>query len=190
VEQEVSMRRGRPHHIPELHKAEMDLASLSWRIPWESERHQRILRVVFMINGQQRNLMEEQTIKCGGFVINSLDLAARKTMDGRRRATADLIAAKLKVELRLYQANNGRLPNKLSDLVNVKFLLRVPVDPFDGRLFRYEKSRWDPDRKCNTAVLWSVGEDRQDDGGQVSGNDKSRTSAGEDLIYRVPPPRP
>ncbi|HEY7330582.1 MAG TPA: ABC transporter permease [Gemmataceae bacterium] len=184
VELEVSSRRGRPHLAPELHKAEMDLASLSWRIPWEYERHQRILRVVFEMNSSKR----VQTIKWGGFVLDSLDQMARKTLD-RRRATADLSAAKLKVELRLYQANNGRLPDKLLELVKARFPLGVPVDPFDGRPFRYEKSRWDADRKCNTAVLWSVGEDQQDDGGQVSGNDKAQTSAGEDLIYRVPLPR-
>jgi hypothetical protein len=37
-------------------------------------------------------------------------------------------------------------------------------------------------------VLWSVGEDTQDDGGKKQGIQIQRTSVGEDLIYLVPPP--
>jgi hypothetical protein len=37
-------------------------------------------------------------------------------------------------------------------------------------------------------VLWSVGEDTQDDGGKKQGIHRQSTSVGEDLIYLVPPP--
>jgi hypothetical protein len=37
-------------------------------------------------------------------------------------------------------------------------------------------------------ILWSVGEDTQDDGGKRQGIHRQRTSVGEDLIYLVPPP--
>jgi hypothetical protein len=184
VEDEVSMMRANMHRVLALKNAEMELVTLCWRIPWEHERHQRILRVVFEIDPQQRL----HTRKWGGSVLDGLDEPARRTML-RRRITAALNAAKLKVALRLYQTKRGRLPDKLIELVRAGYLPDLPLDPFDGRPFHYEKSRWDPDRRCNTAVLWSVGEDEQDDGGRLPGNDKQSTSRGEDLIYRVPPPR-
>lgn len=37
-------------------------------------------------------------------------------------------------------------------------------------------------------ILWSVGEDRQDDGGKEQGIDRGDSSVGQDLIYLVPPP--
>jgi hypothetical protein len=38
-------------------------------------------------------------------------------------------------------------------------------------------------------ILWSVGDDGQDDGGKEQGINQQQTSSGEDLIYLVPPPR-
>jgi hypothetical protein len=57
-----------------------------------------------------------------------------------KRYIADSSAARLKVALRLYQAKEGKLPTNLAELVP-HYLPSVPIDPFDGKPFRYRVSR-------------------------------------------------
>ncbi len=177
----------------ELEKSEMDLISLLWRIPWELERHQRLLRVVFEGSLDQRKLVANW----GGFYMGSLNPPESKDQEQQdRRATAELFATLLKVGLRLYQARNGEFPDNLSELASDqvpglkqrKYLPAVPPDPFDGKPFRYRVSLDKHGRQ--KAVLWSIGEDNHDDGGKKPGNHHTVTFPGEDLIYNVPqPPR-
>ena len=72
-------------------------------------------------------------------------------------ATALRDAAMTLVAVERYRAVHGRSPESLDQLVP-DFIPKVPIDPFDGQPLRY---RLDPDRY----VVYSVGEDRQDDGG-------------------------
>ena len=59
----------------------------------------------------------------------------------------------------LYRREQGKLPGKLNDLVP-RYLPAVPVDPFDGNPLRYIVQGDD-------FVVYSVGEDLTDDGGDV-----------------------
>jgi len=184
VEREVVSPKDHPFGNLELQRAEMDLVSLLWRIPWEHERHQRILRWVF--EGEDTPRHRRQAEKWGGFAMSNLDLLARREDPREHRIAATLHAAQLKAALRLYQAKNGKLPATLDELVQHKYLPNVPNDPFDGLPFRYRLTQDQGGRLV--AILWSVGEDRCDDGGKQQGIKNQRTSPGEDLVYPVPPP--
>ena len=59
--------------------------------------------------------------------------------------------------LRLYRKENGRYPEDLQALAP-KFLPSVPSDPYDGKPLRYRKLQ-------KGFKVWSVGENRKDDGG-------------------------
>jgi hypothetical protein len=59
--------------------------------------------------------------------------------------------------LRLYRKENGRYPENLQQLVP-KYLPSVPIDPYDCKPLRYRKLQ-------KGFKVWSVGENRKDDGG-------------------------
>jgi hypothetical protein len=120
-----------------MRQAEIDAAALMWRIPWEQERHQRILRLALWSDRRLRHQLDER----GGSALGIL-LARLSRNDQRRsnRQLADLHAAQLKVALRLYQAETGKPAATLEVLVP-RYLPVIPVDPFDGQPFRYRLSR-------------------------------------------------
>src|SRR5262249_32967936 len=59
---------------------------------------------------------------------------------GQQRRLCWLHAAQLRVALRLYQAEQGRPAERLTQLVP-RYLSDVPRDPFDDQPFRYRLSR-------------------------------------------------
>ena len=63
------------------------------------------------------------------------------------RADSDIAATKIIIACHLFQREAGRKPNTLDELVPT-YLTSVPLDPFDGKPFRYN-----PD----TGVIYSVG---------------------------------
>jgi hypothetical protein len=87
-----------------------------------------------------------------------------------------LLTAELAV--RCYQSEQGRLPPSLEQLVPT-YLQRVPSDPFSGRpvIYHPQGSNW---------LLYSVGEDGVDDGGQRAGRSVSGTFTKGDLFYDSP----
>ncbi|HWI57647.1 MAG TPA: hypothetical protein VNZ22_10505 [Bacillota bacterium] len=86
------------------------------------------------------------------------------------------------VALKRYQLRYGQYPGELSALVP-EFLMALPRDPADGQPLRYHLK---PDA---TFLLYSVGEDGLDDGGDASQTDKSegvRWQKGRDLVWPQP----
>lgn len=69
---------------------------------------------------------------------------------------ATVAALRLKVALRLYEQQHGQLSADLGALVP-EYLKEIPLDPYDGKPFRYSK----PEKK-----VWVVGRDLVDDGGK------------------------
>ena len=84
----------------------------------------------------------------------------------------------VELALRCYESEQGRAPTGLEQLVP-QYLQRVPSDPFCGRpmLYRPQGTNW---------LLYSVGEDGVDDGGQRVGRPVSGTVTRGDLFYDSP----
>lgn len=74
------------------------------------------------------------------------------------RNVAQLRTARVSLAIQRYRLATGNLPDTLADLVPT-YLDAVPEDPFDGRTLRSEKLE-------TGFVVYSVGEDRMDDGGK------------------------
>jgi len=73
-------------------------------------------------------------------------------LDSALNHHASLGATHLLIGLRLYEMENGHLPDQLQELVP-DFIEELPVDPFSGNPFRYDKER---------KLVLSIGIDRQD----------------------------
>jgi hypothetical protein len=94
-----------------------------------------------------------------GDTLDSLLLPALHGFPGAKckenvwaRATQTILA------IRAFQKARGHLPEKLEELVP-EFLAAVPADDFDGKPLRWSKAK---------QVVYSVGEDLVDDGGDES----------------------
>ena len=74
------------------------------------------------------------------------------------KSIAQLRTARVSLAIQRYRLATGNLPDTLADLVP-RYLDAVPEDPFDGRTLRYEKLE-------TGFVVYSIGEDRMDDGGK------------------------
>jgi hypothetical protein len=88
--------------------------------------------------------------------------------------TADAQAA-LAVER--YRLANGKLPDHLSDLVPT-FLPTVSTDPFDGKPLRYKTL-------AKGYVVYSVGDDREDNGGTEKNSKGQIYVPGTDITFTV-----
>jgi hypothetical protein len=88
-----------------------------------------------------------------GPLANSLKRAMRAETERSLVLTA--------ISLKRYGLRSGKSPASLQSLVP-EFLPSAPIDYMDGKAIKY---RFEPD---NTSVLYSVGEDYKDDGGDSS----------------------
>jgi len=90
---------------------------------------------------------------------------------------------KAQVAIKAFAGRRGEPPQRLQDLVDGMFLASVPQDPFDGGPLRYSRDR---------LLLWSVGPDEKDDGGQDAPLDDQRVSSSledaalKDFVWRAP----
>lgn len=92
-------------------------------------------------------------------------------------ATRELLVTDL--ALRRFELAHGRQPDSLSELAP-KFLAAAPIDPWDGMPLRYRR------QSDGSSVLYSVGEDGRDDGGDgSSGKTGTRANfvSGRDLVW-------
>ena len=87
---------------------------------------------------------------------------------GRLQATRTILA------LRAYQLTHGQLPGDLNALVP-EFLEAVPLDDFDGKPLRYSARK---------KIVYSVGKNLKDDGGDDRGSDAPELQRHLDLAYK------
>jgi ABC-type transport system involved in multi-copper enzyme maturation permease subunit len=100
-----------------------------------------------------------------------------QSLNGTFRAgRAELRCAVVALAAERFRRRNGRWPGRLDELAP-DYLATVPADPFDGAPLRLR-------RLPDGMVIYSVGPDGQDDGGDVAGvPDTNRT--GKDLGFRL-----
>jgi len=92
------------------------------------------------------------------------------------RARATLRATECLVGLRRWQLTHRGLPRSLLIAVMDAGLKSVPTDPYDGKPMRLVTLGGEP-------VVYSVGRDGKDDGGQ---KDSNKDMQAGDLLYRLP----
>lgn len=86
------------------------------------------------------------------------------------------------IALKRYQLRHGAYPSALAAL-KPEFATEVPRDPIDGKPLRYRLN------SDGTYVLYSVGDDGKDDGGDVSAATPSKTTSwlqGRDWVWPLP----
>jgi hypothetical protein len=100
-------------------------------------------------------------------------------------------AARQQVALGLFQLEKGAVAQNLQELVPKYFPAGLPTDPYSGQPFHYRLApKDDPAEPPGSAILWSTGPDRQDDGGRFQGDlfaddDVRWDRGGFDLIVTV-----
>ena len=118
----------------------------------------------------------------GKMLFYILPPASNKLIKLKCQIESDIIATNLIVNIHTYKKDNGAFPKNLQDLVP-KYIDAVPVDPFDGKPFRYK-----PDKD----IIYSVGEDCIDSGGSTAKLPKYECKSGkpnrwhlEDAVYEI-----
>lgn len=108
--------------------------------------------------------------------VKGREIRYYEMMHTRVAALVRLLTAELAV--RCYQSEQGRAPVDMEQLVP-KYLQRVPIDPFSDKpvIYRPQGTNW---------VLYSVGEDRVDDGGKRASPSVSGIVTNRDLFYDSP----
>jgi hypothetical protein len=93
------------------------------------------------------------------------------------RFEAKLRDAQTALAIERYRLVNGSLPGQLNDLVPA-FLPAVPADPFDGKPLRYKLL-------ATGYIVYSVGEDREDNGGTEKTSKGQSYVPGTDITFTV-----
>jgi hypothetical protein len=121
----------------------------------------------------QRSVLEHVLSKNSlGEVFLSMDVGSVElTMKHKCIEKSRFAATQIILALRRYQLESGALPQTLDALVP-NYLPQVPGDDFDGQPFRYLAEK---------KLLYSVGENLQDDGGVARDAQKNRL----DYIYPI-----
>ena len=91
----------------------------------------------------------------GKVLFGMLVPATDSLLERKCRAECAVAATRLVIACNAYRAEKGTWPDDLQALVPV-YLAAVPVDPFDGKAFRYSPSK---------RIVYSVGKDLKDSGG-------------------------
>jgi hypothetical protein len=82
-------------------------------------------------------------------------------------------ATRAELAVRIYERAKGHLPESLKELVKEKILDAVPLDPFSDKPLHYSRSK---------RIIWSVGLDGTDDGGD---GDTDHKWVGKDAVWKI-----
>jgi hypothetical protein len=123
------------------------------------------------IDAQDKLLLHEP-----GFWV-ALCPAVQKVLQADLRTKAILRTAYTALAMERFHLANGRWPGKLDELVP-QYLSNVPVDPYDGAPLRMS-------RKGSAVIVYSISQDKVDQGGVLLANP---TSAGSDIGFILQDP--
>ena len=93
------------------------------------------------------------------------------------RSIAQLHTAQVALAIQRYRLATGNIPESLADLLPT-YLDAVPKDPFDGKDLRYKKLE-------TGFVVYSIGEDGNDDGGQEKPRKKTSGDVPVDITFII-----
>ena len=197
----------------------VELMRFSLEVPWEKARLRRLLQAFYSRDPKEGEFAFERTPQLFRQQIRQFYRRKVNEVQPWAGAQAQVRAALLRVALRLYQEETGKPAERLTELVPkyLPDVPKDPYDdkPFRYRLSRGETLRWPPEyflpgsstpieggpapsdaKLVNTrnvpagqGILWSVGEDRKDNGGHAQQGPWSPGSTSDmDLIFLVPLP--
>jgi hypothetical protein len=109
----------------------------------------------------------------GSILIALLVPSVTRVVDVPERGMMDMKMVQAGMGLSMFHKQHGRYPARLEELVPV-FIKKVPTDIYSEKTIRYIQ-------RGDGFSLYSVGRNRQDDGGKR--NDDS--PGGDDLGYKV-----
>jgi hypothetical protein len=105
-------------------------------------------------------------------------------LEGKCQMEGSIAGARLIVAIQSFRQKNGKLPDELTALCP-DYLPSVPLDPFDGKPFRYSASK---------AIAYSVSKDLKDSNGsteippgEIYGDDYPRTWIAFDGVFKIDP---
>jgi len=113
---------------------------------------------------------DTRAIRSGGLLTAILTPAMHSVLQHVARAQAANGAALVAVATTRYRLDHGSLPEKLDVLVPA-YLDEIPADPFDGKPLRlvHKDDQW---------IVYSIGPDGKDDGGQAYDREKKTGDIG------------
>lgn len=103
--------------------------------------------------------------------------ALTRALNADARDLAMQRMARMALAVERYRIAKGALPAQLTDLVP-QFLPELFQDPFDGQPLRYKRT---PDGY----MLYTIGDDRQDDGGEEKPKNSGKGARGRDFAFHV-----
>jgi hypothetical protein len=128
-----------------------------------------------------RLLNESQSAAARGQILGEVLLALRVPVMRKMQLASDRIQQiqnnlSLAFALEAHRRQHGQYPKEL-DALAPRYLKQIPLDLFSGKAMIYRPT-------ADGYLLYSVGQNGKDDGGQTYGEDP----AGDDLRVRMPPP--
>ena len=187
----------------------VDLVSFAWSVPWERERTRRLVGMGFeRAAGPQFHRLTRGRPGAAGLALRTPSVQDLTEFDRQLRVYRRAVALRLAV--RLYWADRGTVPPDLDAVVAAGILPAVPTDPYadppapfhyrvsEGETFAVPRERIGPTTVPPTIhvgtatkgqpIVWSVGQNKTDDGGRSLPVAPGNPSRAEDLVYLVPPP--
>jgi hypothetical protein len=152
-----------------------------WRFAWMDQDHLHYLRYLQQLIALSRKAARDKSLQKIEPLVGDLALkfqnqwiydrirffsvisvnSLSRTLTRALRAETERSLVLTAIALKRYTQRHGAPPESLNTLVP-EFLLSVPVDYVDGQQLRFHR---DPEA---SSVLYSVGEDGKDDGGDTS----------------------
>ena len=125
-----------------------------------------------------KNVRQVASEQMGGILIALLLPSVTRAVDILERGIMNTQMVQSAMALSMFHKQHGRYPARLGELVPV-FITKVPTDIYAEKPVRYIQ-------QGDGFYLYSVGRNRQDDGGRSQGEDP----AGDDIGYKVNFPSP
>jgi len=119
----------------------------------------------------------------GNYFLNLITPAVLRVIQISHRLPVDVKGALTMIAIFRYKADKGRYPQNLNQLVTAGYLKQLPIDSFSDKPLSYRKTE-------DNFILYSVGPNFIDDGGEYSRDSKGRIKNwldnGDTVFWPVP----
>jgi len=119
--------------------------------------------------GDETDIVENRLKQLIGnnIFLETLTPAVLRVIEISNRLSVDVDSALAIIAILRYKQDKGNFPESLDELITAGYLKKLPIDPFSDKLLVYKKTE-------DNFILYSVGLNFTDDGGQVYRDDEGR----------------